>query len=195
MAYFNKPEKPKPHHSHCGCSPHHREEKPKPLEGTWNYKNIIGSTVSLSSLPVVSAYREHMSGASRSQCLKVENVVFRISRDGKILPLYKLEGLNEYYPSNLITVLSINPVPDKTSICGWILSGESMCGYKCESIMYDAKELLGITSGGVTIVNDDGSVIVKERAINIVGATIEDPDKDTDDVTQIEINFKGDILD
>jgi hypothetical protein len=70
-----------------------------------------------------------------------------------------------------------------------------MCGYKCESIMYDAKELLGITSGGVTIVNDDGSIVVKERAINIVGATVEDPDLDTDDVTQIEINFKGDILD
>ena len=149
----------------------------------------------MSSLPVVSAYREHMSGASRSQQLKVENVVFRVSRDGKILPLYKLEGLNEYYPSNILTVLSVNNVPDKTSICGWVLSGESMCGYKCESSMYDAKELLGITSGGVTIVNDDGSVVVSERAINIVGATIEDPDTDTDDVTQIEINFKGDILD
>lgn len=190
MEYFNKPERSK---CSCSCSHHDRKPKPKLLEGTWNYKNIIGSTVALSSLPVSSAYSgERLSG---SQNLTVENVVFRVSRDGKILPLYKLKGLNEYYPSNLITVLSINPVPDKTSICGWILSGESMCGYKCESIMYDAKELLGITSGGVTIVNDDGSIVVKERAINIVGATVEDPDLDTDDVTQIEINFKGDILD
>lgn len=172
-----------------------KEPRPKPLEGTWNYKDIIGSTVALSSLPVVSAYREHMSGASRSQCLKVEDVVFRVSRDGKILPLYKFEGLNEYYPSNILTVLCVNPTPDKAAICGWILCGETLCGYKCESSMYDANELLGITSGGVTIINDDGSVVVKERAINIVGATVEDPDTDTDDVTKIEINFKGDILD
>ena len=52
-----------------------KEPKPMPLEGTWSYKDIIGSTVALSSLPVVSAYREHMSGASRSQCLKVDPII------------------------------------------------------------------------------------------------------------------------
>lgn len=172
-----------------------KECKPRPLEGTWSYRDIIGSTISLSSLPVVSAYRKHMSGASRSQDLRVEDVVFRVSRDGKILPLYKLEGLEEYYPSNILSVLRINPTPDKAAICGWIMCGETLCGYKCESIMYDANELLGLTPNGVTIVNDDGSVVVKERTINIVGATVEDPNTDTDDVTKIEINFKGDILD
>jgi hypothetical protein len=172
-----------------------KECKPRPLEGTWSYRDIIGSTISLSSLPVVSAYRKHMSGASRSQELRVEDIVFRVSRDGKILPLYKLEGLEEYYPSNILSVLRINSTPDKAAICGWIMCGETLCGYKCESIMYGSNELLGSTSNGVTIVNDDGSIVVKERTINIVGATVEDPNTDTDDVTKIEINFKGDILD
>ena len=172
-----------------------KQIKAKPLEGTWDYKDIIGSTIALSALPVVSAYREHMSGASRSQCLKVEDIVFRVSRDGKILPLFKMEGLNEYYPSNILTVLCIKPTQDNASICNLISCGEAVCGYKCESIMYDTNELLGITNNGVTIINDDGSIVVKERAVNIIGATVEDPTTDSDDVTQIEINFKGDILD
>ncbi len=172
-----------------------KEPKPNPLEGTWNYRDVIGSKVALSSLPVVSAYRKYMSGASRSQDLTIEDIIFRISRDGKILPLYKFSGLEEYYPSNYLTVLCVNPTPDKPAICGWILCGETLCGHKCESTMYDANELLGISSNGVTVVSDDKTIVVKNRAINIVGATIEDPDNDVDDVTSIEINFQGDILD
>ena len=172
-----------------------KESKPKPLEGTWNYRDVIGSKVALSSLPVVSAYRKYMSGASRSQELTIEDIIFRISRDGKILPLYKFSGLEEYYPSNYLTVLCVNPTPDKSATCGWILCGETLCGHKCESTMYDANELLGISSNCVTVINDDKSIVVKNRAINIVGATIEDPSDDVDDVTSIEINFQGDILD
>ena len=172
-----------------------REPKLNPLEGTWNYRDVIGSKVALSSLPVVSSYRKYMSGASRSQELTIEDIIFRVSRDGKILPLYKFSELEEYYPSNYLTVLCVNPTPDKPAICGWILCGETLCGHKCESTMYDENELLGISSNGVTVISDDKTIIVKNRAINIVGATIEDPNNDVDDITSIEINFQGDILD
>ena len=52
-----------------------------------------------------------------------------------------------------------------------------------------------IDKGGIVIVNDDSSVVIKERAVNIVGATVENPETDQDGVTKIQVNFEGDILD
>lgn len=165
-----------------------KKEKPKPLEGSWGYKDIVGSKVSISSLPVVSNYRKRF--VDNSQDLTVEDVIFKVSRDGEILPLYKFLGIDEYYPSQYLTVLSVDPVPGKTAICGCFLCGEALCGHNCESDM-----ATDIDKGGIVIVNDDNSVVIKERAVNIVGATVEDPEIDQDGVTKIQVNFEGDILD
>ena len=54
---------------------------------------------------------------------------------------------------------------------------------------------IGNNKDGIVIVNDDNSIVIKGRTVNIVGATVENPDTDTDDITKIQVNFEGDILD
>ena len=100
-----------------------KKEKPKPLEGSWGYKDIVGSKVSISSLPIVSSYRKRF--VDNSQSLTVEDIIFKVSRDGEILPLYKFLGIDEYFPSQFLTVLSVDPVPGKTAICGCFLCAYS----------------------------------------------------------------------
>ena len=114
-----------------------KKPKPKPLEGSWGYKDIVGSKISISSLPVVAAYRNVLAGSSRSQDLTIEDVIFRVSRDGKVITLYKFLGIDEYYPSQYLTILCVDPVPSKTAICGCILCGEALCGHNCEKYKSD----------------------------------------------------------
>ena len=167
--------------------------KPIELEGCWNYKDIVGSTVAVASLPIVDRYKYGLVTTKRE--VVIEDVIFRVMRDGKIIPLFKFVGVEDYYPFQGIFLTHIDKVPGKTAICGCFLSGEALCGHNCESSKYPDSDFGDNNAGGLTIVNDDGSIVISNRPINIVGAVIEDPNTDNDDVTNIQIKLDGGILD
>ncbi len=49
-------------------------------------------------------------------------------------------------------------------------------------------------SNGIAFIDEKGNIITN-RIVRIVGANVEDINTDTNEITDIDVNFNGDILD
>lgn len=157
------------------------------IEGTWTYADMIGSIVTLRSLQCGNYFRFLESS---SQDLTLEEIYFRVTLDGKISPVFKVKE----FPDRLFSVrdmelVEINQVPSVKSICGEFLCGQAICGY---DVSHDPS--FDEIEGGLAVIDDSGNIITN-RYIRFKDSTVEDPRTDKDQITDIDINFSGNVLD
>ena len=139
----------------------------------------------------------------RSETYTVEDILFNVSIDGKMVPVIKLqEFTGRLFTMRDLVITDIEAVSEQiNALCGVFLAGQTMVGLGVN------QEQGGDTSGddgsgescsdcfeGVALIDENGNVI-KNRYIKIANTTTEDPNTDPDDVTEIEINIVGNILD
>lgn len=155
--------------------------------GIWEYEQLVGAKVRVKSMPV-SNFFGCFSGVN--DLLTIKDIYFRISLDGKTVSVIELTE----YPGKIFTwkdleVVELHIVSKFKATCGTFLCDQTTCGYKVEDT---ASWLENIN--GIALIDEKGNVITN-RIVRIVGANIEPVDTDTDGVTDISINFNGDILD
>lgn len=158
------------------------------LDGTWTYNDMIGSTMRLKSMPCGN-YFSFLGGAAE-QDLTLEEVYFKVSRDGKVFPVFKMKE----FPDKLFTprdleVISVNPCAWVPAICGEFICGQTLCGYDVSSEGSFENKV-----DGLSLVDENGNII-KDRYIRILESSTEDVTTDEDQITDIDINIKGNVLD
>ena len=101
--------------SNCGCK---RDLDPA---GIWDYKNMIGAKVKVKSMPI-SNFHAGILG----ECT-ISDIYFRISTDGKVVSVIRLEEYPElFFNWKDIEVIKVfNP---SESICGTFKAGGSVSG-------------------------------------------------------------------
>lgn len=75
------------------------------VEGTWSIGNLIGA-----SCHIVSERMEHkrLQWNDVSEEHLIEDIKFRVSSDGKIVPIFKLSGIDsQYYTANNLCIEGI----------------------------------------------------------------------------------------
>ncbi len=73
--------------------------------GIWEYKNMVGSRVKIKSIPVSNFFRL----ADADKTFTVSDVYFRVSTDGKVITVVKLEGLEDViFTWKDLEVISLN---------------------------------------------------------------------------------------
>lgn len=158
--------------------------------GIWEYEQLLGAKVKLKSLPVSNFFG---CMCSDSDTLTIKDIYFRISLDGKTITVLELAE----YPGKIFTwkdveVVDISSTAKFKAICGTFLAGQTLCGYK---VSHEPSYLDDLTNGGGIAVIDDSGKIIRGRYIRFIGADVEDPDTDTNEITDIDINLNGDVLD
>lgn len=172
--------------NNCSCNKNKRIVGPS---GIWDYDQLLGAKVIVKSMPISNFFG---SMCSASDKLTIKDIYFRISLDGKAITVLEL---NEY-PGKIFTwkdleVVELNTSSKAKPICGTFLSGQAICGYKVDTA---PTYLDDVNSGGIAFIDENGNII-NNRYIRIVGADVENLATDTDEITDIDINFNGDILD
>lgn len=155
--------------------------------GVWEYEQLIGAKVKVKSMPI-SNFFGCFSGVN--ELLTIKDIFFRISLDGKTITVIELVE----YPGKIFTwkdleVVELNIVSKFKSACGEFLAGQTVCGHGVDT---NPSWLNNVN--GIAIIDENGNVITN-RIVRIVGATVEDITKDVDDISDIDVNFNGDILD
>ena len=105
--------------------------------GIWEYEQLIGAKVKVSSLPVSNFFGCFSGGGSND-----------------------------------------------------LLTNQSICGYGVDTEASWIKDM----SNGIAFIDEKGNIITN-RIVRIVGANVEDINTDTNEITDIDVNFNGDILD
>jgi hypothetical protein len=119
----------------------------------------------------------------------------RLSLDGKTITIIELDQ----YPGKVFTWRDLEVVEIKNrsrydALCGAFLSGQSICGNNVSKELSQDSTELPENAGGVSLIDENGNII-SNRYIRILGADVEDPNTDGDNITDIELNIDGDILD
>lgn len=158
--------------------------------GIWEYEQLIGAKVKVSSLPV-SNFFGCFSGGGSNDLLTIKDIYFRISLDGKTITVIELTE----YPGKIFTwkdleIIELNVISKFKAVCGTFLSNQSICGYGVDTEASWIKD----TSNGIAFIDEKGNIITN-RIVRIVGANVEDINTDTNEITDIDVNFNGDILD
>lgn len=157
------------------------------LDGTWSYNDMIGSTMRLKSVPCGN-YFGYLSGPEQN--LTLEEVYFKVSRDGKIFPVFKMKELpDRLFTPRDVEVIKVNPCLSVPAVCGEFICGHAICGYEVSSDASFEDKV-----DGLALVDENGNII-KDRYIRILASTTEDPNTDEDQITDIDINFNGNVLD
>ena len=172
--------------SKFGCN-----SKIKDPSGCWSYEQLIGAKVSVKSLQVSNFF----SCFDSSTICTIKDIYFRISLDGKTITIIELDQ----YPGKVFTWRDLEVVEIKNrskhdALCGAFLSGQSICGNNVSKELSQDSTELPENAGGVSLIDDNGNII-SNRYIRILGADVEDPNTDGDNITDIELNIDGDILD
>lgn len=170
--------------SRFGCN-----KRIKDPSGNWDYEQLIGAKVSVKSLPVSNFFSCFDGGGEKT----IKDIYFRISIDGKTITIIELEE----YPGKIFTwrdleVVELSNRQKYDAICGTLLCGQSICGYNVDKELSVTDEALD--NGGIALIDEKGNII-SNRYIRIMGADVEDPNSDTNNITDINVNIDGDILD
>ena len=160
----------------------------KDPSGNWEYEKLIGAKVSVKSLPVSNFFGCFDGSGYKT----IKNIYFRISIDGKTITVIELEE----YPDKIFTwrdleVIELSNNHKYDALCGALLCGQSVCGYNVDKELSVSED---DSDGGISLIDDNGNII-KNRFIRIIGADVEDPNTDTNNITDINVNIDGDILD
>lgn len=156
--------------------------------GVWEYDQLLGAKVRLKSMPI-SNFFSCQGGVS--EVFTIKDITFRISLDGKTITIIELSEMpGKVFTWKDLEVIDIAVTAKFKALCGTFCAAQTLCGYKVSG---EPSYLEGIT-GGVAVVDDMGNII-SGRYIRFVGADVEDLGTDTDEVTDIDINISGDVLD
>lgn len=103
------------------------------IEGTWSYQDMIGSKFKLKSIAVSRGGVTVKNGDKLLRYSQMEMTVkdihFRASCDGKVIPLFEMEGIcgSLFVPRDL-ELVEVNRFPDIPAISGRIVCGKAYCG-------------------------------------------------------------------
>lgn len=155
--------------------------------GIWEYDQLIGAKVVVKSLSVSGNFFNMCTGGR--DLFTIEEIYFRISLDGKTITVIKLRELpDKIFTWKDLEVVEINSEKKYRPICNTFLCGQAICGYKVDTSPSYIDEL----KGGIVVLDDKGNVI-NNRYVRFVGADVEDPTTDSNNIT--DISFNGDVLD
>ena len=160
----------------------------KDPSGNWDYEKLIGAKVSVKSLPVSNFFGCFDGSGNKT----IKDIYFRISIDGKAMTIIELEE----YPDKIFTwrdleIIELSNNHKYDAVCGTFLCGQSICGYNVDKELSVSED---DTMGGLSLIDDNGNLI-NNRYIRIVGADVEDLNTDNNNITDINVNIDGDILD
>lgn len=158
--------------------------------GNWNYGHMLGAKVRVRSIGINNLFNCPDSNSLST----VKDIIFRISIDGKVIPLVELYEYPDkvFIWRDLEVVELCNNYKDNDALCGVFNCGKAIVGYNVDKDLTVDTEISEV--GGISLVDDKGNVITN-RFIRIIGADIEDPTTDKDNITDINIGLNGDILD
>lgn len=152
------------------------------LESVYSLQELIGSTVRVQS-------RRVTQGLFCGRTHKIENIVFKVTIDGKLFPLVKLNNFPEYLSPQDLEIIEI---PKKVSylpaVCGEVLCSETLCGLGVSSSPT-------VDQGSGLSIKDSNGVLISNRVINILNSDVETLEGDLDNTTDININIIGKDLD
>lgn len=93
--------------------------------GIWNYSDLIGATVRISSISV--ANQNNMFGVDSSWHHTIEDIYFRVTTDGKTITIIRLKDMPDcIFTWKDIEVLNLDNC--EKSICGVCTCGQVICG-------------------------------------------------------------------
>ena len=91
------------------------------IEGTWSYNDLIGSKFKIKSIRLSYYGSINRFGAFKysGEELTLKAIYFRVSTDGKILTLFRMEEVcgKLFLPKDL-ELIEISPVSNESTICG-----------------------------------------------------------------------------
>lgn len=158
--------------------------------GSWTFEQLIDAKVRVKS----SSVGNFMScfGFDSSKLVTIGNIYFRISMDGKAFTVIEIKELpDKVFLWKDIEVVELSNKPRFDALCGTFNCGLSIVGYNVDkNPTYGEDDI----NGGLSLIDDNGTII-SNRFIRIVGADVEDPNTDTNNITDINVNLDGDILD
>lgn len=93
--------------------------------GVWDYSSLLGASVKIKSLPVKFGF-----AYAADELYQIENIGFRISRDGKLYTAVRLAGIRdrEFVWKDLEVVGLRMPIWS-SAWCGLFCAGNALCGY------------------------------------------------------------------
>lgn len=93
--------------------------------GVWDYRNLIGAQVRISSIPVSNL--NNIFAFDSTTIHTISDVYFRITTDGKTITIIRLQDM----PDCLFTWKDLEVLNLKLyekAICGWGCCGNIICG-------------------------------------------------------------------
>ncbi len=97
------------------------------FEGTWSYKDMIGSKVRLKSvsLSYVGKLRKDSSFRFAGAEMTIKDIYYRVNTEGKIIPLFRMEEVcGKLFLGRDLEVLSLSePSSSESRICGKFSTG------------------------------------------------------------------------
>ena len=172
--------------SRFGCN-----RRVKDPSGSWEYSQLLGAKVRVKSMPV-SNFFCNMS----FDILTIDNIYFRISLDGKAITVIELAEMpGKVFTWRDLEIIELNRrnIYQNAALCGTFLCGSTICGNKV-SLEPSYNDNPSSEGGGISVIDENG-VVVSNRYIRIKNAEVEDPTTDKDNITDIKVNFDGDVLD
>ena len=107
------------------------------IEGTWSYQDMIGSKFKLKSIAISRGgipvkYGDKLLRYSQIE-MTVKDIHFRASCDGKVIPLFEMEGIcgSLFVPRDL-ELVEVNKFPDIPAISGRVICGKAYCGNRID---------------------------------------------------------------
>lgn len=93
--------------------------------GIWDYKNMIGAQVRISSMPVSNLNR--LFAFDDTTIHTISDVYFRVTTDGKTITIVRLSDMPDYlFTFKDLEVLNLKLY--EKAICGWGCCGNVICG-------------------------------------------------------------------
>lgn len=156
--------------------------------GNWDYSQLIGAKVQVKSLQVSNFF----NCFNASDVCTIKDIYFRISIDGKTITIVELDQ----YPDKVfvwkdLQIIELGNRYSYDALCGTLLCGQSVCGNNVDKAQTLPDE---VAEGGISVIDDNGNII-SNRYIRIINADVEDPNTDNNNITDINVNLDGDILD
>lgn len=96
------------------------------IEGTWSYKDMRGSRVKLKSVSLSYKGTINKNSAFRYAGMEmtIKDIYFRVSTDGKIIPLFRMEEVTgKLFLGRDLELIEISRTPSDPRVCGKFVTG------------------------------------------------------------------------
>lgn len=96
------------------------------IEGTWSYKDMRGSRVKLKSVSLSYKGTINKNSAFRYAGMEmtIKDIYFRVSTDGKIIPLFRMEEVTgKLFLGRDLELIEISKTPSDPRVCGKFVTG------------------------------------------------------------------------